>query len=515
MKARFWLRRFDAAAAAVFLLAAAGSRAAPDEGQETTNAPASNPLPTSSATATRRAHIVLRPELTEIVRLAESHVGDSAIRPYIKRTGVRPVTADELVYLHDLGISPGILTALAEQSAPAQQAAQSWGWPTATEPEPPSVVPPEMSEDTNVPTGYYDPGAYGQFYSALAPYGDWLNLPGHGWCWQPKACSVDQAWQPYCDGGHWVWSDRGWYWNSEYSWGWAPFHYGRWWRQGGNGWVWAPDRNWGPAWVCWRQGPASCGWAPLPPGAGLVSGLGWQFNGQFVGNDFGFRLPASAFTFVRFDEFSARYLSQTRLPPAEVRAIFQQTSVNDNLDFGTGFDSPFRNRGIDYRRIEAATGKTLVQANVGDLERGNCPLVLAGGGGLAEDRSARQGIVPSWMQAGVNARPISAGSSAASPANGNSASATPAQSSPRLLASVASPAALPWWMKPVAAESISTSVTTREQPTETSDSVGPKTVSKPSPNANAHSSPASDASRAQGVSRIPPGSNLVGGRRGR
>ena len=31
------------------------------------------------------------------------------------------------------------------------------------------------------------------------------------------------------------------------------------------GWFWVPGREWGPAWVSWRTGGDSIGWAPIPP----------------------------------------------------------------------------------------------------------------------------------------------------------------------------------------------------------------------------------------------------------
>ena len=92
------------------------------------------------------------------------------------------------------------------------------------------------------------------FYNNLSPYGTWVSLEGYGWCWQPRAVVISHGWRPYCDGGHWVYTDAGWFWQSDYSWGWAPFHYGRWYQHPRCGWVWTPDRVWGPAWVTWRVG---------------------------------------------------------------------------------------------------------------------------------------------------------------------------------------------------------------------------------------------------------------------
>src|SRR5512136_482222 len=61
----------------------------------------------------------------------------------------------------------------------------------------------------------------GFFYDQLSPYGEWLQLEGHGWVWTPN--QVPYGWRPYTD-GHWVYTEYGWTWVSDWEWGWAPFH---------------------------------------------------------------------------------------------------------------------------------------------------------------------------------------------------------------------------------------------------------------------------------------------------
>ena len=75
------------------------------------------------------------------------------------------------------------------------------------------------------------------FRDQLTPYGQWVEVPGAGLCWQPV---VPGGWRPYYDGGHWVYTDEGWYWQSEYPWGDLAFHYGRWSFNPAFGWIWAP-----------------------------------------------------------------------------------------------------------------------------------------------------------------------------------------------------------------------------------------------------------------------------------
>ncbi|MEO6196469.1 MAG: DUF6600 domain-containing protein, partial [Thermoanaerobaculia bacterium] len=38
----------------------------------------------------------------------------------------------------------------------------------------------------------------GFFYDNLAPYGNWIQRPRHGWVWTPR--SVSSNWRPYQDG---------------------------------------------------------------------------------------------------------------------------------------------------------------------------------------------------------------------------------------------------------------------------------------------------------------------------
>ena len=102
--------------------------------------------------------------------------------------------------------------------------------------------------------------AYSQFYDDLTPYGSWTNHGSYGYVWVPR---VEVDFQPYATNGHWVMTDYGWTWASNYRWGWAAFHYGRWINEPRFGWMWLPGRTWGPAWVSWRQSDQYYGWAPL------------------------------------------------------------------------------------------------------------------------------------------------------------------------------------------------------------------------------------------------------------
>jgi len=105
---------------------------------------------------------------------------------------------------------------------------------------------PEQQPEAQYDDGY-DPNAYQQFESTLSPYGAWQDVPTYGRVWIPSSGVVGYDFAPYSSGGHWVMSDYGWTWVSDYDWGWAPFHYGRWMVVGGYGWCWMPGTHWGPA----------------------------------------------------------------------------------------------------------------------------------------------------------------------------------------------------------------------------------------------------------------------------
>jgi hypothetical protein len=132
--------------------------------------------------------------------------------------------------------------------------------------------------------------SYQSFYDQLSPYGSWINYPGYGYVWMPNA---GPDFRPYSTNGNWIYTDAGWTWASNYSWGWAPFHYGRWFYEGGYGWMWMPGNEWAPAWVSWRGSGDYYGWAPMGPRVTVDVALNsysppsnyWNFvPRQYIGN---------------------------------------------------------------------------------------------------------------------------------------------------------------------------------------------------------------------------------------
>jgi hypothetical protein len=108
-----------------------------------------------------------------------------------------------------------------------------------------------------------DYASYDNFYYQLSPYGNWVNYPGYGNVWVPNLVAGDFS--PYATAGHWIYTDYGWSWVSDYSWGAIPFHYGRWFRDDAYGWMWVPGYQWAAAWVTWGSYDNYYCWAPLAP----------------------------------------------------------------------------------------------------------------------------------------------------------------------------------------------------------------------------------------------------------
>ena len=289
---------------------------------------------------------VLSPVVVEIVKLAQARVSDEVLLAYLEKTrGEFTLTAEEIVYLHDLGLSETVITALIKRSkaspavaakvpptaaptpepaAPPVAEAQPVQLPVANGPVPSTAVPVVMA-DAPQPVTY--------FYQSLAPYGSWLEVPDYGWCWQPTVAVIDTAWRPYCHRGRWLYTDSGWYWQSDYSWGWAPFHYGRWSYHARCGWVWVPGSTWAPAWVSWRRSATHCGWAPLPPDAYYGIG-GFTQHGLRVGVTFEFGLSHHYYHFLPVARFCDANPYPHYIWGASAGAIYQQSTVINNYHLG-------------------------------------------------------------------------------------------------------------------------------------------------------------------------------------
>jgi hypothetical protein len=316
----------------------------------------------------------ISPNAAEVIKLASSGVGDDVVLAFVQNSQAPfDLTADNVLYLRDLGVSQPVITAMLNHDsafrAQAPQETQPPYAPTPAQVAPAPAMAPTPAPEAPPPQAAPAPASYvgspppdvSYFYNDLAPYGSWVSLPGVGWCWQPSVVVVNRGWRPYCDSGHWVYTDDGWFWQSDYSWGWAPFHYGRWYMDASCGWVWLPGREWGPAWVTWRTAGTTCGWAPLPPGADFVAGIGWRWRGLTVGASFDFGLGVNAFAFVSFGNLCAHDVAYRCLPRAQTTVIFKQTTVVNNY---TVVNHTYVNHGISVDRIAAASHTPIPRATV-------------------------------------------------------------------------------------------------------------------------------------------------------
>jgi hypothetical protein len=136
------------------------------------------------------------------------------------------------------------------------------------------------------------------FYDALSPYGDWVQVEGYGYAFQPFVTVEDPEWRPYTD-GQWAYTDAGWTWVTNEDFGWATYHYGRW-MKAGSVWLWLPGNEWAPAWVSWRSSPEYVGWAPLPPEAVWQQDVGFS-----VAVDTTYDIGPSYYSFVPIRFFGA------------------------------------------------------------------------------------------------------------------------------------------------------------------------------------------------------------------
>lgn len=287
--------------------------------------------------------------LVEVIRLTQSGVSGDVISNYIFNCQYRfDLTANQLIYLNDIGVPDSIVMAMIshdQKMGPAAPADTSQAVPAS----------PPVAVDDNY------------FYDSLSPYGSWVVIEGYGRCWRPAVVIHDASWRPYCDHGHWVYTDYGWYWQSDYSWGWATFHYGRWFYNARYGWCWWPDTVWAPSWVCWRYSDDYCGWAPLPPRCEYREGVGLVYNGAHVSVGFSFGFGASAFTFVPVRHFCDREPWHYRVEHAEADRIYNRTTVVN--DFTVNNHTTIINHGIPPRHISDVTHTPIHEVTIRESNR--------------------------------------------------------------------------------------------------------------------------------------------------
>src|SRR2546421_7848109 len=189
--------------------------------------------------------------------------------------------------------------------------------------------------------------------------GNWIDVEGYGYGWQPDVATSDPNWRPYSD-GYWAYTDYGWTWISYEDFGWATYHYGRWANLADYGWIWfaGTDLDWGPAWVSWRTGGDYVGWAPLPPrGPGIV------YEGQPIGArvDIDFDIGPDYYNFI-----DARFIGEPVLRDRIFAPSQNVTYINNTVNVTniTVQNNVVYNYGPDYNVLSARSSRPIQRLTI-------------------------------------------------------------------------------------------------------------------------------------------------------
>lgn len=357
-------------------------------------------------------HVMISSSLNEVVKMAQAGIDEGVMLSFVTNSaGTFNLGSDQIIYLNDLGLSSQVVTAMIQHDQMWSSGAGTLGASTVPSPLPPmpataSITQPAATADAPPGAAQYAPAAASTtqpppsampaapdqappptvvnnnyFYDSLSPYGNWVNVDGYGWCWQPTATVINSDWRPYCDGGRWLYTDNGWYWASDYTWGGIAFHYGRWFSDPRWGWCWWPDTCWGPSWVTWRYGGDYCGWAPLPPCSYWSPGIGFSYYGGSVGLSFGFGLGYNCYSFVPWNHFYDAHPYRYALAGNQGARIYNNSTVVNN--YINGNNNTIINDGIGVAKVTQFSRSEIRKVAVRDAP-------LAPGRALQADRVARE-----------------------------------------------------------------------------------------------------------------------------
>ena len=352
MKPLFYSKTLIVMAVAVATAAAAVSQA-----QE-------QPIPPPATEGALPSDIVPGSPLADVVKMLQAGVDINTIKSYVLNCQTAfNLDADKILFLKDEGAPSDLINAMLDRDKALYAATFI--------PAPVPTTAPETTvttTDTTIPQDTTPPPTPPEvtpadFNQSLTPYGTWVDIDGYGRCWRPTVAIYDSGWSPYCDRGHWVYTDFGWYWDSDYAWG-VAFHYGRWFHHPHSGWCWYPDTVWAPSWVTWRSDAQNCGWAPLPPFAVFRPGTGFFYRGVRVGADFDFGLGADSFVFVGADHFFERHPRSFRAGPEQASEVFRHTAVVNNFDARNRF---LANRGMVVERLAGVTHHPIATVPIREL----------------------------------------------------------------------------------------------------------------------------------------------------
>jgi hypothetical protein len=190
---------------------------------------------------------------------------------------------------------------------------------------------------------------FNTFQQELSPHGRWMNNPRFGQVW----VYGDPDFKPYYTNGHWQYTNYGWSWISDYTWGWAPFHYGRWEYDNYYGWMWIPGYEWASAWVSWSSYDDYYGWAPL--------GYGININVSFGS------IPYNRWNFIPRRNICDRNVYRY-IVPYERNSRFRNAVVINNYYYGGNGVGRYM-RGPERIEAERYTNRRIEERNVNYSDR--------------------------------------------------------------------------------------------------------------------------------------------------
>lgn len=190
------------------------------------------------------------------------------------------------------------------------------------------------------------------FVNELGPYGRWMDYPGYGNVW---ICN-EPGFRPYYSGGHWIYTNYGWTWASDYRWGWAPFHYGRWAFDPAYGWFWVPGYEWAPAWVNWGMSGDNYGWTPMAPGMSV--GVNISFGS----------VPPERWCFVPSKYMGHPHINNYYIDKSRNVTIIKNTTIINNTNV---YNNARFNAGPNRGDVERFSGKRINPVQVRDAGKIN------------------------------------------------------------------------------------------------------------------------------------------------
>jgi len=96
------------------MVASFGASAPADDQTKTPKAPAATPVPAvqQSRQPVKPANSTQAPQLSEVARMAQAGVNENVILTYIDKSPGFALTANDVVTLHDQGVSLTVITAM-------------------------------------------------------------------------------------------------------------------------------------------------------------------------------------------------------------------------------------------------------------------------------------------------------------------------------------------------------------------------------------------------------------------